>query len=318
MTDVRELLACPACQGALSREWRCTACGAQFAAPDGVPNLRLAGDPRSEVVRQFYDRAPFPGYPPRDNLSAFRARAERSEFARLLDRSIPADAQIVDIGCGTGQMPLYLARADRVIVATDLSRAALTLAATAARRYGVCQVHFVETDVHRPGLKRGAFDVVYSSGVLHHTANPQIAFAALVQLTRPGGIVVVGLYNTFARLPLRLRRAVARLTRFRIVPFDPVLRERQLEPARREAWLRDQYQHPEEHRHTVAEVKRWFSAYDVEYLRTFPSTVLDDESVDLFDRAVDDWAVERGVAQLEWMWTLGGEGGLFLTIGRRR
>jgi SAM-dependent methyltransferase len=318
VTDVRELLACPACQGTLSREWRCTACKTQFAAPDGVPNLRLAGDERSEVVRQFYNRAPFPGYPPRDNLSAFRARAERSEFARLLDRSIPADAQIVDVGCGTGQMPLYLAHGDRVIVASDLSRAALTLGAAAAQRYGVCHVQFVETDVHRPGLKLGAFDVVYSSGALHHTANPQIAFAALVQLARPDGIVVVGLYNAVARLPLRLRRAVARLTRFRIVPFDPVLRERRHEPARREAWLRDQYRHPEEHCHTVAEVKRWFSAYDVEYLRTFPSTVLDDESTNLFDRAADDWAVERSVAQLEWMWTLGGEGGLFFTIGRRR
>jgi hypothetical protein len=33
---------------------------------------------------------------------------------------------------------------------------------------------------------------------------------------------------------------------------------------------------------------------------------------------VDDWTVERWIAQLGWMWTLGGEGGLFLTIGRRR
>ena len=159
---------------------------------------------------------------------------------------------------------------------------------------------------------------MYSSGVVHHTASPRTAFGVLAQLPRPGGIVVVGVYNTFARIPLRLRRAVARLTRFRIVPFDPVLRDRRHEAARREAWLRDQYQHPEEHRHTVAEMKAWFSVNDVEYLRTFPSTVLDEESGDLFAPAADDWAVERSIAQLEWMWTLGGEGGLFFTIGRRR
>jgi hypothetical protein len=108
------------------------------------------------------------------------------------------------------------------------------------------------------------------------------------------------------------------LTRFRVVPFDPVLRDRRQEPARCEAWLRDQYQHPAEHRHTVAEVGRWLSENDVAYVRTFPSTVLEDESGDLFARAVDDWAIERWIAQLEWMWTLGGEGGLFFTIGRRR
>ena len=31
------------------------------------------------------------------------------------------------------------------------------------------------------------------------------------------------------------------------------------DPERREAWLRDQYRHPEEHRHTIAEVQRWFA-----------------------------------------------------------
>jgi hypothetical protein len=76
---------------------------------------------------------------------------------------------------------------------------------------------------------------------------------------KPGGIIVIGLYNRIARLPLRLRRGIARLTNYRWIPFDPVLRDRKAEPARREAWL----------------------------------------------------------AQLGWMRSLGGEGGLFVTVGRR-
>ena len=43
-------------------------------------------------MRGFYDAAPFPGYPPRDSLTWLRARAERSDFARLLDHAIPGDA----------------------------------------------------------------------------------------------------------------------------------------------------------------------------------------------------------------------------------
>jgi len=50
-------------------------------------------------------------------------------------------------------MSLYLARADRVIVAADLARASLALGAEAARRYGIDSVHFIETDLHRPGLR---------------------------------------------------------------------------------------------------------------------------------------------------------------------
>jgi SAM-dependent methyltransferase len=318
VSDVRELLACPACRGQLSADWRCLACGARFEAPDGIPNLRLSGDPRTEAVRSFYDASPFPGYPPRDSLWTFRLRAERSRFAQLLDRALPGDARIAEVGCGTGQMSLYLSRADRLVVAADLSRSSLVLGAAAARRFGIRHLHFIESDLQRSALRAGAFDVVYSSGVIHHTPDPPAAFAELARLARPGGIVIVGVYNAVARIPLRLRRHVARATDFRIVPFDPVLRERRHEPARREAWLRDQYQHPEEHSHTVAEIKQWFTDNDVDYLRSFPSTVLGDESDDLFERAADDWVIERWIAQVGWMWTLGGEGGLFFSIGSRR
>src|SRR6185369_16462427 len=117
-----------------SASWSCGGCGATFDAPEGIPDLRLAADARTERVRDFYDRAPFPGYPPRDSIEWLRARAERSEFARQLDRAIPGDAAILDLGCGTGQMSLYLARAERRVVGADLTRASLRLGAAAAQR----------------------------------------------------------------------------------------------------------------------------------------------------------------------------------------
>jgi len=43
--------------------------------------------------------------------------------------------------------------------------------------------------------------------------------------------------------------------------------------------LRDQYRHPEEHSHSVAEVRRWFAENDVEWLRTYPSTMIGEEPV---------------------------------------
>jgi SAM-dependent methyltransferase len=312
-----DVLACPACAGSLAPDWSCRGCGARFDAPDGIPNLRLPCDQRTDAVRRFYDRAPFPGYPPRDSLQALHARAERSAFARLVNRAIAGDARIVEIGCGTGQMCLYLARADRVVVGADLTRAALLLGAAAARRFGLDRVQFVETDLLKPGLRMGAFDVVYSSGVLHHTPNPRASFARLAGLARPGGTIVLGVYNAFARIPMRLRRLAARLSGFRVIPFDPVLRDRTNEPARREAWLRDQYQHPEEHVHTITEVQRWFAENRVEYLRTYPSAVLGEEPEELFTRAADNWRPEGWLAQLGWIRTLGHEGGLFFTVGRR-
>jgi SAM-dependent methyltransferase len=159
--------------------------------------------------------------------------------------------------------------------------------------------------------------VVYSSGVLHHTPNPRASFARVARLARPGGMIVLGVYNAFARVPLRLRRLVARVSRYQFIPFDPVLRERQHEPARRTAWLRDQYHHPEEHRHTLAEVQGWFAENGVEYVRAYPSALLGSDSHELFASAGDNWKLEGWLTQLGWMRALGHEGGLFVTIGRR-
>jgi SAM-dependent methyltransferase len=315
--DARELVACPACGGALSAEWSCAGCARRFDAADGVPNLRVPADDVTETVRRFYDTAPFPGYPPRETLQSLRARAERNTFARLLDRALLGNARIADVGCGTGQMCLFLASADRAVVGADLTRASLALGAGAAARFGLERVQFVETDLRQPGLRRGAFDLVYSSGVLHHTPDPRASFGKLVELARPGGVIVLGVYNAIARIPARVRRAVARASGYRVVPFDPVLRDRSGDPGRREAWLRDQYRHPVEHRHTITEVQRWFAEHGVAYLRTYPSAVFDDAPEDLFTRAADNWALENWLAQIAWMRTLGREGGLFFTIGRR-
>jgi SAM-dependent methyltransferase len=315
---LRELLACPTCSGRLRSDWTCADCGAVHAAADGVPDLRVGGDARTEAVREFYEAGPFPGYRERESIGSLRARAERSQFARLLDLAIPGDARVVEVGCGTGQMSLYLTTADRLVIGADITRASLELGAAAACRFGLRQVQFVQTDLRRPALKAGAFDVVYCSGVLHHTPDPRASFAGIVRLARPGGLIVLGLYNAYARLPLRLRRALARLTGYRWIPFDPVLDDRKAEPARRDAWLRDQYMHPEEHRHTLGEVRRWFAERDVDYVRAYPSAQFGDAPEDLLAAAGDDWPIESWLSQLGWMGRLGDEGGLFVTIGVRR
>lgn len=313
----RDLLACPACRSALAVDWRCGCCGLLFGEADGVPALRLASDDRTETVRSFYTETPFPNYPPEASLSWLRARASGSEFAQMLDAAIPPDACIVEVGCGTGQMSLFLAHGERRVIGADLTRASLLLAADAARRFGIEGVTFVETDLTRPALRPGAFDVVYCSGVLHHTPDPRASFARIARLARPGGMIVLGLYNTIARLPLRARRVVARLTRERWIPFDPVLRDRASEPERRAAWLRDQYRHPEEHRHSLGEVRRWFDENAVAFVRSYPP-ILDPEDApaSLFDPDDDDWAFGDWLTQLGWMGALSQEGGLFVTVGQ--
>src|SRR5262249_56841570 len=107
-------------------------------AGGGLPALRRAGDAGWDVVRDFSPAAPFPGSPPRMSLSGLRARARRSELARALDAAIPGDARVLEVGCGTGQMSLFLATADRTIVGADFQRASLRLPRAPAERFCIC------------------------------------------------------------------------------------------------------------------------------------------------------------------------------------
>src|SRR5437870_5527430 len=127
MPSFDDLLACPRC-GGLLRALRCEACPAQYDAPGGIPDLRLPADARTEQVRGFYLAAPFPGYAPEETYCGLQARASRSPFARSLDAAIPAHGTVLEMGCGTGQLSLFLASADRVVVGADLRRASLGLA----------------------------------------------------------------------------------------------------------------------------------------------------------------------------------------------
>ena len=70
---------------------------------------------------------------------------------------------------------------------------------------------------------------------------------------------------------------------------------------------------------TLAEVQAWFAENGVEYVRAYPSAILgqESESEELFASVPDNWRVEGWVAQLGWMSSLGHEGWLFVTVGRR-
>src|SRR5260370_1394959 len=107
-----------------------------------------------------------------------------------------------------------------------------------------CRLRFDVTD-GIPNLRLSAgrraetgrrFEVGSSAGASPHTQVRRPACAGLSELAGGGGAVIDGVHNATAGTPLRLRRVAAGLSGFRVIPFDPVLRDRKNEPARREAW----------------------------------------------------------------------------------
>jgi SAM-dependent methyltransferase len=151
--------------------------------------------------------------------------------------ALPADAELLLAGCGTGREAAILAARypEARITAIDISEASLAFAADR-----VPGVDFRLLDLHRVAELGRSFDLIVTSGVLHHLPDPEKGWQALVSVLKPGGAIKVMLYSRLGRL--RVRAARTRIADLLDRPVDDELlreaRRRLIEqaPALLSAW----------------------------------------------------------------------------------
>jgi SAM-dependent methyltransferase len=296
---------------------------------DGIPNFFVPADHDAstaigdvtDMVRAFYEETPFPNYDGFDSRESLATKARRGVFAALLDQQLPHGCVVFEAGCGTGQLSNFLGMSwERTVFAGDLCLNSLRLAKGFADRHAIRNVAFVQMNLFRPPFRDESFDVVISNGVLHHTDDCERAFRAILAKLKPGGVILVGLYNYYARLPTLWKAQAFRTLGPKLYFLDPRLRDWHREPARIRAWFRDQYEHPHETRHSMDEVLRWFERYGVEFLNGIPhvdGTAFSDRE-HLFEPHAAGTSTNRVAAQLAMLLSGGQDGGLFIMIGRKR
>ncbi|MDP3939363.1 MAG: class I SAM-dependent methyltransferase [Deltaproteobacteria bacterium] len=280
------------------------------------------------AVNLFYEENPFPGFDPNKYRTREDLDRQASWWAHKLDAEIPFDADVLDAGCGTGQLACFLGLKGRRVMGVDYSQHSLDLAATVRDRLHLDTVHFQRENLLELSLPDRSFDYVFCNGVLHHTSDPYGGFKDLVRITRPGGFVIIGLYNKFGRLMLHVRRRVVRLQ----MKFDKNARDKALEKQlvkleddseKRRTWWADQYEHPHESVHTVDETLDWFRRNGVKYVSSFPKAELfsSSEVEKIFrprrsNRLFSSRAAHL-LVQLAWIVTQNGGGGYYVMVGQR-
>lgn len=160
-------------------------------------------DPTSRRVADQYEAHPYPRWSdlqmPREggariSLEPF-FNAEKLSF---FDRPF----KVLIAGAGTGQHALaaairYGPKAE--ILAVDLSCRSLAYGKARAAQFGITNIRFAQADIQTMTSEAGPFDVIEAVGVLHHMAEPFKGWARLIELLRPGGLMLTGLYSAIAR-----------------------------------------------------------------------------------------------------------------------
>ncbi len=114
---------------------------------------------------------------------------------------------VLDVGCGTGNYALELARRGAKVRGIDPSTSMLEIARTKAQEQRL-PVEFTHGFVEELPFSDQTFDLVTCVTVLEFTKSPRSAVAEMIRTLKPGGRLVVGVLNSWSlwALARRLRR----------------------------------------------------------------------------------------------------------------
>ena len=170
----------------------------------------------SLAVQGQYEENPYPRWVrlPKESrkklLNVFmQGKFPLSPFRRLVDDRNP---EILIAGCGTGQHSIgtsQLIKGARIL-AVDLSMASLAYAKRKTAELDIEFIEYAQADLLKLASLGRTFDVIESSGVLHHLENPFDGWEVLLSLLRPYGLMRLGFYSEIARRDIvRVRNLIS-------------------------------------------------------------------------------------------------------------
>jgi SAM-dependent methyltransferase len=155
-------------------------------------------------------------------LKQFNAFAQPELRHAIASLQLQPGMQVVDAGCGTGEVLNWLADAvgsSGLVIGMELAVAHAACARTAA---ATC-VTVLQADLLRAPLRPGAFDLVWCVNTINHLRDPLAGVKSLAALLRPGGRIAVGQSSL---LPDMVFAWDARLERFTTEAVRQYYRER--------------------------------------------------------------------------------------------
>ncbi len=121
---------------------------------------------------------------------------ENSSLLRFLTDQRFLQSEILDVGCGSGEIDIMIARNGYTVTAVDISPYAITKAKKLAQKYSDCngRLTFLAGDIEDMVFGR-KFSSAIISHTLEHLINPEKTMEKIVDLLAPGSNILVAVPN---------------------------------------------------------------------------------------------------------------------------
>ena len=166
-------------------------------------------------VKDMYEHYPYPSGEP--NMRAgFNVSLALSYVEKKIPKKKPLHA--LDAGCGRalGLIGAATIQPDITFLGADINTVALADARQNVQNRNLNNINFVQANLMTMegiDVPLGGFDVIFSSGVLHHLADPKTGLENLKKILAPHGVISLMLYGSYGRQPLyRLIDGIAMLS----------------------------------------------------------------------------------------------------------
>ncbi len=171
--------------------------------------------PRHDVVSGQYERWMYPA--PIEDLTAWLVDSwqwfDPSHAHRLFwpDREYATGMGILVAGCGTSQAAVIAHNNPAAhVVAIDVSQPSLDHHEHLKSKYRLRNLDLHLLPIEEVASLGQDFDLVISTGVLHHLADPKAGMQALADRLRPDGVVALMLYARYGRIGVEILEGVFR------------------------------------------------------------------------------------------------------------
>lgn len=290
-----------------------------FKIKENIIQFKIEDETVKKVI-DFYSVTPFPDYDEKDDKSSINYKGDKNNLAKTFKKFIGFNKDILEVGCGTGQLSLYFGiGTNNRVFALDPTLESINLGNKFSIQNKINNIKFVNADIFDDLFNDQIFDFIWTSGVLHHTKNPSLAFDIISKYLKKDGYILLGLYNKYGRLRTVFRRLLYKIFGKNLIKIlDPTLRNlKKSKNHQIKSWIRDQYEHPIESLHSLDEVLDWFEKNNIEYINSIPTCNFNN-NYDLFHKNSKGNFFTRLFAQINMNFNeLGSDGGLFVVIGKK-